>query len=200
MSENNISTSRLEAFSDGVIAIIITIMVFELKFPPLSDEISLWNEMNGLLPRFISYVISFVMIAIIWVNHHQLFHQINRTDRRFLWLNIHLLFWMTLIPFVTNFIGANPALSYAWMIYSLVFFMNAVSFTLLRSYTIRYKLLHKTISMFAHKKVLRKNQIAMLIYLSSALLCFISVYLSLVLLLIVPAMYFLPGQIEHKPL
>lgn len=199
-SLNNISTSRIEAFSDGVIAIIITIMVFDLKLPQIESEANVWNELSTLIPRFTSYGVSFIMIAIMWVNHHQLFHQIRHTDRKLLWYNITLLFWMSLIPFVTHFIGGNPHLPYAWMLYSIVFFMNALSFSFLRNYAVRQDLLHQTISVHAHKKVLRKNQLAMLIYLCAGVLCFVSVYISFILLIIVPAMYFVPERIQHKSL
>lgn len=107
---NQISTSRIEAFSDGVIAIILTIMVFDLKLHEIPTDKTVWNELTLLVPKFVSYAISFLMLAIMWVNHHQLFHQIKYTDRKLLWYSIHLLFWMSLIPFGTNFIGVNPML------------------------------------------------------------------------------------------
>lgn len=88
----NLPTNRIEALSDGVMAILITVMVFDLKFQ-VAPEPHLFNQaLLELLPKFVSYSVSFLILAIMWVNHHQLFHQIRHTDRRLLWYNIHLLF------------------------------------------------------------------------------------------------------------
>lgn len=194
---NQIPTSRIEAFSDGVIAIIITVMVFDLKLQEIPTDKTVWTELMKLAPKFISYVISFLMLAIMWVNHHQLFHQIKHTDRKLLWYSIHLLFWMSIIPFGTNFIGANPLLWQASFFYGIIFFMSAVSFTILRNYVIKNNLLHDTISKAAHIKVRNKNRIALAIYLMAALISMVSIYISFLLFLIVPAMYFIPEKITH---
>src|SRR4030081_765001 len=98
------TTSRLEAFSDGVIAIIVTIMVLELR-PPVQPTV------QGLLrvaPSLLSYLLSFLVVAIMWVNHHHMIHSVRRADARLLWSNNTLLFWMSLVPFVTAFMGNNP--------------------------------------------------------------------------------------------
>lgn len=194
---NQIPTNRIEAFSDGIIAIIITVMVFDLKLIEIPTEKTVWSELVKLTPKFISYAISFLMLSIMWVNHHQLFHQIKHTDRKLLWYSIHLLFWMSIIPFGTNFIGANPLLWQASFLYGIIFFMSALSFTLLRNYVIKKDLLHDNISKEAHLKIRNKNRVALGIYLSASLLSVISVYISFVLFLIVPAMYFIPEKITH---
>jgi uncharacterized membrane protein len=95
--------TRLEAFSDGVIAIIITIMVLELKTPEHAD----WAAIRPLVPVFISYVLSFIMIAIYWGNHHHLLHAVNQVSSRIIWANMHLLFWLSLVPFATGWMGEN---------------------------------------------------------------------------------------------
>jgi uncharacterized membrane protein len=191
-----ISTGRLEAFSDGVIAIIITVMVFDLKFPNIPTEQTIWNDLQPLIPRFLSYALSFLMLAIMWVNHHQLFHQIKHTDHKLLWLNINLLFWMSLIPFSTHFLGSNPALPYASFVYGLIFFANALSFTLIRNHVSgKSKLLQESIQKDQMRSVIRKNWLGMTFYLSAALAAFVSVYISFVFFLIVPAMYFIPQNI-----
>src|ERR671936_2171724 len=95
---------RMEAFSDGVIAILITIMVLELSAPHGADLAAL----TPLLPIFLSYVISFVFLGIYWNNHHHLLQSIKHVDGRVLWANLHLLFWLSLVPFVTGWMGANP--------------------------------------------------------------------------------------------
>jgi uncharacterized membrane protein len=194
---NQIPTNRIEAFSDGVIAIIITVMVFDLKLQEMPTGNTVWSELTKLAPKFISYAISFLMLSIMWVNHHQLFHQIKHTDRKLLWYSIHLLFWMSIIPFGTNFIGANFILWQASFFYGIIFFMSALSFTLVRNYVIKKELLHDHISKVAHIKIRNKNRVALGIYLSAALLSIISVYISFVFFLIVPAMYFIPEKITH---
>src|SRR5574341_1787403 len=97
------SKGRLEAFSDGVIAIIITIMVLELKVPHQADSVALYS----LIPSLLSYMISFVFLGIYWNNHHHLLQAIKHVDGRVLWANLHLLFWLSLIPFVTAWVGAT---------------------------------------------------------------------------------------------
>lgn len=193
-----ITTGRLEAFSDGVIAIIITIMVFDLKLNEVTSFEVLNVELIKLIPKFISYIISFVMVAIMWVNHHQLMHQIKTTDQELLWHNIHLLFWMSLLPFCSNFLGANPWQPFATMIYSVVLFMVALSFTSIRSYAVKHNLMHDQLKPNAHSRALRKNNVALVLYALSAALGFVSVYFSFCILLIVPAMYFIPQKIENS--
>lgn len=196
-SLNQIPTSRIEAFSDGVIAIIITVMVFDLKLQEIPTDKTVWTELIKIAPKFISYAISFLMLAIMWVNHHQLFHQIKHTDRKLLWYSIHLLFWMSIIPFGTNFIGANPMLWQASFFYGIIFFMSALSFKILRNYVIQNNLLYETINKHSHIKIRNKNRIALAIYLLSALFSLVSVYISFILFLVVPTMYFIPEKITH---
>jgi uncharacterized membrane protein len=95
--------TRLEAFSDGVIAIIITIMVLELKAPHSTD----WHAIKAVLPSFLSYVLSFTLVAIYWGNHHHLFHAVSHVNTKIIWANTHLLFWLSLIPFATSWVGEN---------------------------------------------------------------------------------------------
>jgi uncharacterized membrane protein len=194
---NQIPTSRIEAFSDGVIAIIITVMVFDLKLQEIPTYKTVWSELIKLTPKFISYAISFLMLSIMWVNHHQLFHQIKHTDRKLLWFSIHLLFWMSAVPFGTNFIGTNPLLWQASFFYGIIFFMSALSFTMLRNYVIKNNLLHDSINKKAHVKIRNKNRFAISIYLLGAFLSLVSVYLSFALFLVVPTMYFIPEKITH---
>jgi len=119
--------TRLEAFSDGVIAIIITIMVLELKIPHGSD----WSSLQRLAPKFISYVISFVYIAIYWNNHHHLLHTVKYVTGSILWANIHLLFWLSLVPFVTAWAGENQFAELPVAIYSFIMLMAGASYFIL---------------------------------------------------------------------
>lgn len=193
-----VPTNRIEAFSDGVIAIIVTIMVFDLKLPEANEHVSMWADLWPLVPKLLSYTLSFLVLAIMWVNHHQIFHQVKQTDRHLLWHNIHLLFWMSLIPFATNAIGSRPMQPEFTLLYGIVFFMCAFSFTLVRSYLLKSGLLHQKISKAAQQKIIRKNRLAFSIYLGAAVLGYISVYISFALFLVVPAMYFMPEKIVHE--
>ena len=119
--------NRLEAFSDGVIAIIITIMVLELKIPHGDNLQSLLN----IAPKFISYIISFVYIAIYWNNHHHLLHTVKKVSGSILWANVHLLFWLSLIPFVTAWAGENNFSELPVATYTFILFMAAVAYFIL---------------------------------------------------------------------
>ena len=118
---------RLEAFSDGVIAIIITIMVLELKVPHGVNAADLWP----LAPVLLSYVLSFIYLGIYWNNHHHLLHAARQVDGRILWANLHLLFWLSLVPFVTGWMGENHFASLPVALYGCILLMAAVSYTLL---------------------------------------------------------------------
>ncbi len=195
------ATNRIEAFSDGIIAIIITIMVFDLKVPEIAGGINagnVWKVLSMLLPKFVSYLISFVILAIMWINHHQMFHHIKRATVTLLWLNNLLLFLMSLIPFSTNFIGANPFLPEAELFYGLIFFMNALCFWLLRNYAINAKLVSENISARTKQRIMIKNILSIMVYLFAAFSGYISAYISFALFLIVPLIYFIPEKITFE--
>ncbi|HVZ38435.1 MAG TPA: TMEM175 family protein [Candidatus Kapabacteria bacterium] len=118
---------RLEAFSDGVIAIIITIMVLELKVPHGADL----EALRPLLPEFLSYVLSFVYVGIYWNNHHHLMHVVQHVNGSILWANLHLLFWLSLVPFVTGWVGENHAAALPVAAYGGVLLMAAISYFIL---------------------------------------------------------------------
>jgi TMEM175 potassium channel family protein len=118
---------RLEAFSDGVIAILITIMVLELKVPSGSD----WPALRPLLPVFLTYVLSFIYIGIYWNNHHHMLQTCNRINGRILWANLHLLFWLSLVPFVTGWMGENHFAPLPTAVYGVVMLLAAIAYTIL---------------------------------------------------------------------
>jgi len=121
------SKNRMEAFSDGVIAIIITIMVLELKVPRGTDV----SALLPLVPIFLSYVLSFIFLGIYWSNHHHLLQAIKHVDGRALWANLHLLFWLSLIPFVTGWVGENHFAAWPVALYGIVMLGAAIAYFIL---------------------------------------------------------------------
>lgn len=120
-------SNRLEAFSDGVLAIIITIMVLELKAPHDAS----WAALKPLLPAFVSYVLSFIYVGIYWNNHHHLLKACERISGGVLWANLHLLFWLSLVPFAASYLGENHFAAAPTALYGMVLFMAAISYTIL---------------------------------------------------------------------
>ena len=125
--------SRLEAFSDGVIAILITIMVLELKIPSGTS----FEALRPLLPLFLTYVLSFVFLGIYWNNHHHLLHAAEKINGNILWANLHLLFWLSLIPFVTGWMGENHFAALPTAAYGAVLLLAAVAYKLLSNAILR---------------------------------------------------------------
>src|SRR6185503_16526248 len=121
------STSRLEAFSDGVVAILITIMVLELR-PPHEAT---FQSLKPLIPVLFSYLLSFIFLGIYWSNHHHLFHAAQQVNGRVLWANLHLLFWLSLIPFVTAWMGENNFTTWPVALYGCVLLLAAIAYTIL---------------------------------------------------------------------
>jgi uncharacterized membrane protein len=119
---------RLEAFSDGVLAIIITIMVLELRVPHGTD----WAALGSLWPVFISYVLSFIYLGIYWNNHHHMLHVTHRVTGGILWANLHLLFWLSLVPFVTGWMGENEFAPVPTALYGIVLLMAAIAYFVLQ--------------------------------------------------------------------
>ena len=120
---------RLEAFSDGVIAILITIMVLELRVPRGTD----WQALRPLVPVFLTYVLSFVFLGIYWNNHHHMLHAAERINGKILWANLHLLFWLSLVPFVTGWMGENHFASLPTAVYGGVLLLAGVAYTILQA-------------------------------------------------------------------
>jgi len=189
------NTNRIEAFSDGVMAILITIMVLELKAPHDPTPASLAR----MWPTFFAYVLSFIIIAIYWVNHHHLIHLVSRIDAAILWANMNLLFWISLIPWVTVYLGDNHALPFPVALYAAVSTAGALSFFLLRASIARHH--HELEFKRLNRKMARKNVIALLIYIVAIAVAFIYTPLALVLIALPALMYFLPergiGKFEH---
>ena len=121
--------ARLEAFSDGVIAILITIMVLELHVPHGADL----RALQPLLPLFLTYVLSFIFLGIYWSNHHHMFHLVHHVNGKILWANLHLLFWLSIVPFVTGWMGENAFAPLPTAVYGIVLLMAAIAYTILQA-------------------------------------------------------------------
>jgi uncharacterized membrane protein len=189
MPHREMTTNRLEAFSDGVIAIIITIMVLELRAPAAPTLAAVVK----VAPVFISYALSFLVAAIMWVNHHHLIHAVHSVTARLLWSNLYLLFWMSLVPFVTDFMGKNYREPMAVALYGLDLFFCASGYYLLRKELIRQS--GNDVEMVDHhQRIQRKNALSGALYLLSVPLAYVSIYASFLIFALIPAMYFLPEK------
>ena len=122
------NTARLEAFSDGVLAIIITIMVLELRAPHSAE----WSALRPLVPALLSYLLSFVYIGIYWNNHHHLLHATERVTGGILWANLHLLFWLSLVPAITAWMGENRFASVPMAVYGMVLLLAGIAYSILQ--------------------------------------------------------------------
>jgi uncharacterized membrane protein len=194
-----IGKNRLESFSDGVIAIIITLMVFNVKFPDMPSDLSsseTWKEVWNIRPQFLAYLLSFVLLGVYWVNHHHFFHALKTTDRNILWWNLNLLFWLSLIPIPTSFMAQHPMKAEATAMYGFNVLAASLSFILMGRYSRAKNLMIHNISKRRRQRLSRMNRTGTVLYIISIFAGYISVYISYVIFIIVPAMYFLPQKIE----
>jgi len=184
---------RLEAFSDGVIAIIITIMVLELKVPLKADIGSLLL----LYPVFLSYILSFIYVGIYWNNHHHTMQVVESVNGTILWANMHLLFWLSLIPFVTAWMGENHFALWPVICYGLVLLMNAIAYAILIFALIRH---HGRTSLLAQAIGKdRKGNISIAIYAVAIAFSWLNSKISIGLYILVACIWFIPDKrIEKK--
>ena len=187
-------TNRIEAFSDGVIAVIITIMVLELKVPHDTTLTSLLS----IAPQFLAYLLSFLIVAIMWVNHHHLLHAARHADARLLWSNNNLLFWMSLVPFVTAYMGNNHRDPRAVALYGLVMFMCGSAFAILRAAISAHHRDNADMVLYHHRTQL-KNVFSALLYAASVPLAFYDVRISFFIFAFVALSYFLPERKLAEP-
>lgn len=126
-------TLRMEIYSDAVFAIIITLLVLELRVPHLADMsiAGVLNALKGMAPNLLAFAFSFLTLTVFWVNHHHFYHELSRTDGRLLWYNSFLLFWLAFVPFTTAFLAENPWVPGVLMVYCFTLFMAALSFVLM---------------------------------------------------------------------
>ncbi len=183
---------RLAAFSDGVIAIIITIMVLELRMPHGADLAAL----KGVAPHFLSYVLSFVYLAIYWNNHHHLLHTVTRVDGLILWANSHLLFWLSLVPAATAWMGENLAAPLPTAVYGAVLLMPAIAYFLLQK-----AIMHRHGAQSVLARALGsdiKGKISPVLYAAGIALAFVIPWVSIALYALVAIIWLIPDRrIEH---
>ena len=184
-------TGRIEAFSDGVIAIILTIMVLDLRPPGHAiDHDSLYGLTNYLTPKLTVYAMSFIIVARIWVSHHQLVFAAAHTTPRLMWLNLLLLFFMSLIPFATGYLGEDPFRQLAVATYSTVLFLTASTFTWLRHY-VTTRLRDEAHAGHLHPRLMRRSYMGMALYALGVPCAYFSIYVSYAIFILVPVMSFL---------
>jgi uncharacterized membrane protein len=182
------SKGRLEAFSDGVIAIIITIMVLELRAPEGDD----WAALTPLIPVFLTYVLSFVLVGIYWNNHHHLLQAADRINGKILWANLHLLFWLSLLPFLTGWMGENHFATLPTALYGADLLMDAVAYTILQNAILAEHGPHSRIAgAIGHDG---KAKLSLALYVASVPLAFVNQWISDAIFVTVALMWLIPDR------
>ena len=185
---------RLEAFSDGVIAIIITIMVLELKIPHEADLAAL----RPLVPVFLSYVLSFVYLGIYWNNHHHLLQAARNVNGRVLWANLHLLFWLSLIPFVTGWTGENYFATLPVALYGTVLLFSGIAYFILTRTLIAHHGKDSTLAIAIGQNL--KGKISVVLYAIAIPLSFVNSWVAFMLYVLVAIMWLIPDRRIEKAL
>jgi uncharacterized membrane protein len=186
--DDGMSKGRLEAFSDGVIAIIITIMVLELKAPQRAEL----EALRPLLPALLSYVLSFVFIGIYWNNHHHLLQAVSFVSGSILWANLHLLFWLSLTPFVTSWMGATSFASWPVAVYGVLLLLSAIAYAILVRVLIAQHGTDSALAVAVGRDV--KGKVSLLIYAVAIPVAFISPGLACMLYVLVAVIWLVPDR------
>ena len=186
---------RLEAFSDGVLAIVITIMVLELDVPHGDATIA---ALAPIVPVLISYALSFVFVGIYWNNHHHLLHAAPLVDGRVLWANLHLLFWLSLIPFVTGWMGENHFATWPTALYGVVLLLSGIAYFILAQVLIAVNGRDSALAKAIGNDV--KGRVSIMIYLAAIPLAFVAGWLALALYVFVAIMWLVPDRRIEKTL
>jgi uncharacterized membrane protein len=187
------SKGRLEAFSDGVIAIIITIMVLEMKVPHGGDLASL----RPLWPVFVSYVLSYVLVGIYWTNHHHLLHAVERVNGSMLWRNLHLLFWLSQVPFATGWMGENHFAAWPTAAYGFVMLMAGVAYYLLVRAIVAHHGRDSRVAIALGRDI--KGKVSVLLYMVALPMAFINRWVAGGIYALVALVWFVPDtRIERR--
>src|SRR5215467_8763286 len=193
-----LSTNRLVAFSDGVFAVAITLLVLNLQIPQITSVSELVPRLGELWPKLLSYALSFVIVGIYWVAHHNTFHYIQRSDRNLLWLNILLLMCIVFLPFPTALLGQYPEQRVSIIIYAGTLVITGMVLQALWWYaTGSYRLVDRNIDPRLVQRATRRNLTAPLLYLLAIGVSFLSVQISLIFFILVPVYYIFPGRIDR---
>ena len=182
------SKNRLEAFSDGVIAVLITIMVLELKVPHGTG----WGTVEPLMPVLLTYVLSFVFLGIYWNNHHHMLHTVDRINGAILWANHHLLFWLSLVPFTTGWMGENHWEALPTAVYGAVLLMSGLAFLILERTIIHHQGAHSKLKAAVGKDV--KGMLSAALYIIAIPLAFVHQVISDVIYVAVALMWLIPDR------
>jgi uncharacterized membrane protein len=185
---------RLEAFSDGVMAIIITIMVLELKVPHGADLAAL----RPLLPIFLSYLMSFVFLAIYWNNHHHLLQAVRQVNGRILWANVHLLFWLSLIPFVTAWMGENHFAPLPVSLYGAIMLCSAIAYTILATSLVKHHGKDSPLAIALGRDI--KGKISLAIYTAAIPISFVNSWFACGMYALVSIIWLIPDRRIEKTL
>jgi uncharacterized membrane protein len=183
-----VTKGRLEAFSDGVIAILITIMVLELRVPHGDD----WSALSPLVPVFLTYVLSFVFLGIYWNNHHHMLHATSRVNGAVLWANLHLLFWLSLTPFVTGWMGENHFAPLPTAMYGVVLLLSAIAYYILVRAILRLEGPHSTLAKAVGRD--RKGTISPALYAIAIPMAFVNRWISFGIYVAVALMWLVPDR------
>lgn len=181
-------TGRLEAFSDGVLAIVITIMVLEMQAP---EDTSIEGLLK-VLPVFVSYVLSFIYIGIYWNNHHHLMQVTQKVNGGILWANLHLLFWLSLIPFATSWVGENHTEPLPIALYGVILLMSAVAYRILESALIKHH--NENAALKKLTKMGSKENISIVIYVAGIALAFVNVWIAIACFSVVAILWVIPDK------
>jgi uncharacterized membrane protein len=191
---SGMNKTRLEAFSDGVLAIIITIMVLELKIPHGTD----WNSLKPILPNLGSYVLSFVFIGIYWANHHHLVQTVERVNGKIIWANLHLLFWLSLLPVATGWMGGNGFDSVSVAVYGALCVCCGMAYRFLGLVIASSQTSEHALGKVVTQQLNTKGVISTVLYVSSIPLAFVHPGISLAIFAIVALMWIVPNKEVEK--
>lgn len=181
-------TSRLEAFSDGVLAIVITIMVLELKVP----EGASFKALAPSLPIFLTYLFSFIYVGIYWNNHHHLMQTVTKVNGTILWANLNLLFWLSLFPFVTGWMGENHFQQNPVALYGIVLLMAALAYRILAYFVVKSEGENSRIGKAIGND--RKGNVSIILYLLGVIVSFVYPVLAISMYILVAVMWFIPDR------
>jgi len=202
-SSEQLSKARIETFSDAIFAIVITLLVLEIRIGEVSDHHSvaaMAEALTKILPKIISLVISFITICVIWINHHRIFTQVRSTDLGFFWINAKLILWVSLIPFPTALIGEYPQNPLALALYGVIMALMALSFVLMRLHVWKHRCIHDDVDARDFKRgTTMATLLGPVAYGIGVLASFISEPIAFAIYLGIPAYFIVPHVARSRP-